>query len=54
MAMQTGELNRRGFVAGVAAFAGLRTRADWLDFFKRDEAEPEKDSQNNVSDLLFL
>ena len=41
IAMQTGVLNRRGFVAGMAAFAGLRTRADWLDFFKRDAAEPE-------------
>ena len=39
--MQTGMLNRRGFMAGAAALAGLRTRADWLDFFKRDEAEPE-------------
>ena len=34
-------VNRRGFVAGAAAFAGLRTRADWLKFFARDEAEPE-------------
>ena len=41
IAMQTGVLNRRGFVAGAAALSCLRTRADWLDFFKRDEAEPE-------------
>ena len=34
-------INRRGFVAGAAALAGLRTRADWLKFFDRDEVEPE-------------
>ena len=34
-------INRRGFVAGAAALAGLRTRADWLGFFRRDRDEPE-------------
>ena len=34
-------INRRGFVAGAAALVGLRTRADWLKFFEKDEAEPE-------------
>ena len=34
-------VNRRGFVAGAAALAGLHTRADWLKFFDRDEVEPE-------------
>ena len=36
------EVSRRGFVAGAAALAGLRTRADWLRFFDRDAAEPEE------------
>ena len=34
-------INRRTFVTGAAALAGLRTRADWLRFFDRDAMEPE-------------
>ena len=34
------KVNRRDFVAS-AALCCLRTRADWLKFFGRDEAEPE-------------
>ena len=34
-------VSRRGFVAGAAALATLRTRADWLGFFRRDRVEPE-------------
>ena len=36
-----GSVSRRGFVAGAAALATLRTRADWLKFFRRDREEPE-------------
>ena len=37
-----GSVSRRGFVAGAAALATLRTRADWLKFFRRDREEPEE------------